>query len=135
MLYSFLAGLALYYVLTFVIGLVVAFQAIESSFIAFTVIAFLIAYLARNYSRTLNRLSMRLGIITLSVLLLTSFLLMIPKKAILLVAVILGLVIYTITRRRIYRYYNRPNPEEPEGTRVAPPLGREWCRWLCIIMM
>ena len=134
MLYSCMVGFAVYYVVLFVIGVLVSAMAIEGDLITLAVIGFIGAYCVRNYSRFIHRLAMGVGIAATIVLLVIWVILPMlagsTDKWLVIVSVIAGLVMYLATRRPIFRHYT----VHPDGTPAAPPFGREWCRWLFIIL-
>ena len=136
MLYSSLAGFATYYIVLFVIGIFVNAMALEGELISLAVVCFIGAYLVHRYSIFVYRLAMGLG--TIATVFLVVFWFILPLLAgttdlwLIILSVVVALGLYLATRRRVFRHYNRVTSN---GTRVAPPFGREWCRWLFIFMM
>ena len=137
MLYTVLVAFATYYLILFAVGVLVKAIAIEGELIAFAAICFIGAYLVRNYSRFVFRLALGAGIAVTVLLVGIWGLLPILSSSghtwVLIIAVVTGLVMYFYTRPRIYRHYTRRDPVT--RIQVAPPFGREWCRWLFIILM
>ena len=136
MLYSALVSIATYYIVWFVLGILTNALAFEGQFITLAVIGFIGAYYVRNYSRFVYRMAMVVGVFaTICLVAIWGILPMLANstnKWLIILAVIAGLVMYFATRLRIYQHYTR---RTPAGTLTAPPFGKEWCRWLFIIMM
>ncbi len=131
MIYSVLVGVTTYYTVLFGIGVMVNSKAIEGSLIAFAVMAFCGAYLARN-SRFVRRLATTLGGIATTLLLAEMFVLPVLQGSghvwVTIIAVIASLLCYVRTRFYWHRRYLRRDRQS--GERPAPPLGREWLRWV-----
>lgn len=135
MLYSAMVGFMTYYAVLFVIGVLVNTIAIEGELLTLAVIGFIGAYLVHNYSRFVYRMAMGVGIAA-SVFLVGIWVLL-PIVAgstttwLIIFAVFASIAVYVTTRPSIFQYYMTRNTGSP----AAPPYGREWCRWLFIVMM
>lgn len=131
MLYSFLVGIVTYYSILFGIGVLVNSRAIEGNLIAFAVIAFVGAYLARN-SRFVRRIANTLGGIATVLVLAEMFLLPVLQGSgnvwVTIISVFAGLACYVRTRSYWHRRYLRRDKQS--RCRPAPPLGKEWTRWV-----
>lgn len=131
MLYSIVVALIIYYTILFGIGVLVNSVAIEGSLIAFAMIAFGGAYLARN-SRFVCRLASTLGGIATALVLSEMFLLPVLQGSgnvwVTIIAVFSGFACYIVTRRYWHRRFLRRDRQS--GRRPAPPLGKEWTRWV-----
>lgn len=135
MLYSLLAGVTTYYVILFAVGVLVNLQAIQGELIAFAAICFIGAYLAHS-SRFVRRMANWLGGIAASFFLAQLILLPILQGSgnvwVTIIAVLVGFACYVRTRFYWHRRYLRR--DEQSGCLPAPPFGREWARWLIVIV-
>lgn len=131
MLYSVLVGISTYYAMIFGVGVLVNSRAIEGTLITFAILAFGGAYLARN-SRFVRRLANILGGIATILVLAEMFILPVLQGSgnvwVTIIAVFSGFACYIVTRRYWYRRYLRRDRQS--GRRPAPPLGKEWTRWV-----
>ena len=132
MLYSIAAGIATYYACLALIGVLVNCQAAEGTLIAFAVVCYVGAFYVRNYSRFVYRLAMGLGIAVTVLLIAVYFILpIVTRPAIIWIAVILGMIVYFITRRFLFRRYIRRR----DGSVPFPPFGIEWTRWVAALVL
>ena len=132
MLYSIAAGIATYYACLALIGVLVNCQAAEGTLIAFAVVCYVGAFYVRNYSRFMYRLAMGLGIAVTVLLIAVYFILpIVTRPAIIWIAVILGMIVYFITRRFLFRRYIRRR----DGSVPFPPFGIEWTRWVAALVL
>lgn len=136
MIYSVLAGVISCYAILFVVGVLVNTVAIEGSLIAIATICFIGAYFARH-SRFVLRLATIIGGIAAGLVLASWFLLPIlqgtGKAWITIAAIFTALAVYVGSRGPIHRRLLRRNCET--GVRPAPPLGKEWLRWLLAFVL
>lgn len=132
MLYSIAAGIATYYACLALIGVLVNCQAAEGTLIAFAVVCYVGAFYVRSYSTFVHRLAMGLGIVATVLLVAVYFILpIVTRPAIIWIAVILGMIVYFITRRFLFRRYIRRR----DGSVPFPPFGIEWTRWVAALVL
>lgn len=132
MLYSIAAGVATYYACLALIGVLVNCQAAGVTLIAFAVVCYVGAFYVRNYSSFVYRLAMGLGIVATVLLVAVYFILpIVTRPAIIWIAVILGLMVYFVTRRFLFRRYIRRR----DGSIPFPPFGIEWTRWIAAFVL
>jgi len=78
------------------------------------------------------RLAMGLGIAVTVLLIAVYFILpIVTRPAIIWIAVILGAIVYVITRRFIFRRFIRRR----DGSVPFPPFGIEWTRWVAALVL
>ena len=135
MLLSFLAGFATYYAILYLVFLLTGINAIQGTLIAFAVFAFIGAYLARN-SRFVHRLGLILGGISAALAIVA--IMVVPHiqgcgtSWIVMIAILVGIIVYAITRRFWYRRLFR---RDKEGKLPEVPFGKEWIRWLIFFIV
>lgn len=136
MLYSALLGVASYYAIIFMIGVLVNSVVIEGSLIAFAAVCFIGGYFARH-SRVVFRLANWLGGIATALVVASWILLPIlqgtGKVWVTIIAVFAALAAYIGSRRIVHRRWLRR--DRRTGERPAPPFGREWCRWVIAFLL
>lgn len=134
MLYSIALGVLAYHAILFGVGVLVNTVAIEGYFIAFAVLCFICAYLARS-SHFVCHMACWLGGISTALVIAQWVLLPILQGNgsawVTIIAVFAGITCYIATRRYWHRRYLR---RDKDNNRPAPPLGKEWARWLIVIV-
>lgn len=135
MLYSILVGIATYYSILWGIGVLVNSQAIEGTLIAFAVFCFIGGYMARK-SRLVRRLANTLGGVTTVLVFAEMFLLPVLQGSgnvwVTIISVLAGSACYVGSRFHWCRRYLRRDRQS--GHRPAPPFGKEWARWVIVLV-
>ena len=133
MLESLAVGLAAYYGFVAVIGVLVNLRAVEATLLFFAIVCFGGAYFARRV-RIVRRAANLVGGICIAIYLVIQFALPIfqgRKYLVILIATVLALVVYGITRRLTFRHFFGRRG----STRPAPPWGSELARWLLAFLV
>ncbi len=127
MLYSLASGFAAYWGLVALIGVLLNLRAVEATLLLFAIVCFGGAYFARS-SRIVRRLANTIGGICVAIFLAIQFalpLLQGRNALVVLIATVLGVVVYGVTRVLVFRHFFGRR-----GHRPAPPFGKEILRWL-----
>ena len=118
--------------LLLVLGFLTESLAAQGTLVVFAIICFFGGYFART-SRLVSRAAYWLGGILASLLLAQTLLLPLLTEALTTAAsMFLAFFVYVFTRRPIHRRLLRRNAQ---GQRQAPPMGREWLRWVIAFLL